>query len=305
MEYKNDRTANRRRYKSRYHSPHSYKTKPAPSGNRAAILIGVATFVVLSSLVLVFTFGDSIYAFLDNLFHPSTLGIMTDSDATLGIEIPTEAPTEEPEPEPTEAPVTQSDEFNRLLAASGLEIDQLNGSQMIFVEGSGTEARVYTFEADSDGLWTPKFDAMHGYLGAGGVSESVGPYDDTTPVGNYKIEYAFGTNGDPGTLLDYYPIYYGMKWITDPSSVNYNRLVYPETIQDWDDCQELHEYTRSYPYAVVFDYNRDPVDPEKGCARFLHVASGDTYGGVGVSENDLYQILMWLDPECYPTISIF
>ena len=55
MEYKNDKTANRRRYKSRYHSPHNYKTKRSKSENRAAILVGIATFVVLTSLVLVFT----------------------------------------------------------------------------------------------------------------------------------------------------------------------------------------------------------------------------------------------------------
>ena len=73
MEYKNNKTGNRRRYKSRYHSPHNYKTKHTGSSNRAPILIGVATFVILASLVLVFAFGDNIYTFLDNTFHPSAL----------------------------------------------------------------------------------------------------------------------------------------------------------------------------------------------------------------------------------------
>ena len=73
MEYKNNKTANRRRYKSRYHSPHNYKTKRSGSSNRAPILIGIATFVILASLVLVFVFGDNIYNFLDNTFHPSAL----------------------------------------------------------------------------------------------------------------------------------------------------------------------------------------------------------------------------------------
>ena len=59
MEYKNNKTSNRRRYKSRYHSPHNYKTKRGGSSNRASILIGVATFLILASLVLVFTFGDN------------------------------------------------------------------------------------------------------------------------------------------------------------------------------------------------------------------------------------------------------
>ena len=114
-----------------------------------------------------------------------------------------------------------------------------------------------------------------------------------------------GTNADPGTLFEYNPIYYGMKWVTDPASVNYNRLVDDNTPVDYTTCQELHEYTRSYPYAVVFDYNRNPVDPSKGCARFLHVAEAPTYGGVGISEDSLREILLWLNPDLNPTISIF
>ena len=56
---------------------------------------------------------------------------------------------------------------------------------------------------------------------------------------------------------------------------------------------------------MVFNYNRDPVNPALGCARFLHVAEGPTYGGVGIAENSLQEILLWLTPEANPTISIF
>ena len=307
MEYKNNKTANRRRYKSRYHSPHSYKAKNAGSGARAPILIGIATFLVLATLVLVFTFGDSIYAFLDGMFSPQ---MIKPGEATLGVEIATEAepPTEAkvPTEAPTEAPtVPQSDEFNRLLTAAGLNAADLTGSQMIFVESSGTSAKVYTYEKDSDGVWNARYGALNGFVGTGGVSDNTGPTDETTPKGTYRFEYAMGTNADPGTLFEYNPIYYGMKWVTDPASVNYNRLVDDNTPVDYTTCQELHEYTKSYPYAVVFDYNRNPVDPSKGCARFLHVAQAPTYGGVGISEDSLREILLWLNPDLNPTISIF
>ena len=312
MEYKNNKTANRRRYKSRYHSPHNYKAKNPPAGNRTPILIGIATFLVLASLVLVFTFGDSIYNFLDNAFHPS----LKPEEATLGVVMATEPgrPTE-PEPEtepPTEAPtqeptkkVEQNDEFNRLLAAAGLKVGDLSNTQMIFVESAGTSAKVYTYEKNADGLWVPKFDAIAGFVGTGGTAAKVGPADDTTPTGNYSIEYAMGTNADPGTPLSYTTIYDGLYWVTDPASVNYNRLVGSDTPVDYLTCQDLSEYTRSYPYAVVFNYNRDPVSSELGCARFLHVAEGPTYGGVGISESSLREILLWLNPDSNPMISIF
>lgn len=309
MEYKNSKTANRRRYKSRYHSPHNYKAKNPSSGSRAPILIGIATFVVLASLVLVFAFGDNIYAFLDKTFHPTGLdGILPVE--TMGVEVVgTEAPTL-PEPvteAPTEPPARQNDEFSRLLAAAGLKLEDLTGSQAIFVESAGTSAKVYCYMKGDDGLWTPRFDAVNGYVGAGGVSASVGPTDNTTPTGTYHIEYSFGTNPDPGTPLRFIDVYVGLRWVTDPASYNYNRLVDVDEVEiDYQTCQELHEYTKSYPYAVVFDYNRgDYTDPTMGCARFLHVADGPTRGGVGVSEQALESILLWLDPEANPTISIF
>ena len=310
MEYKNSKTANRRRYKSRYHSPHNYKTKRSKSENRAAILVAVATFLVIASLVLVFTFGDNIYSFVDNIIHPPV--VATEAPTAQPTQAPaseaaTSAPTEAPEPTeaPTE-PAEQSADFQRLVAAAGLDVSALTNAQMIFVESSGTSAAVYTYEKNQEGVWQQKFDPIQGFVGEGGAAAAVGPYDSVTPFGTFNIEYAMGVNGDPGTALTYYPIYYGMRWVTDPASVNYNRMVDGDaTYIDFNDCQWLHEYTRSYPYAVVFDYNRNPVDPTAGCAKFLHASYAPTYGGVGIAENDLRNILLWLDPYSAPTISIF
>ena len=313
MEYKNNKTSNRRRYKSRYHSPHNYKSKNPPSTNRAPILIGIATFLVLASLVLVFTFGDSIYTFLDNTFHPAAIL----PDATMGVTVigteeptlpepVTTAPTEAPTEAPSQAPVVQSEEFNRLITIAGIKPAEITGSQMIFVESAGTTATVHTYEKDANGLWTQKFSPISGYVGEGGVSATVGPTDYVTPTGTYRIEYAMGTNPDPGTLLSYKEIYYGLRWVTDPASVNYNRLVdVADTEIDYQTCQELHEYTVSYPYAVIFSYNRDTVNPALGCAKFLHVSDKPTRGGVGIPESELYNILLWLNPELNPEISIF
>lgn len=313
MEYKNNKTSNRRRYKSRYHSPHNYKTKRGGSSNRASILIGVATFLILASLVLVFTFGDKIYSFLDTTFHPSALPLS--ESETMGVVLATEeaappavvsVPEEtEAAPEPTQAVGDQGDDINRLLTAANLKAEDLKGTQTIFVESQGTSAKVYFYEKAADGQWTRQFDILDGFVGTGGTSDNVGPADDTTPKGTFNIEYAMGTNMNPGTKLDYYQIQYGMNWVTDPASVNYNRLVDASSPVDYTSCQQLYEYTKSYPYAVVFDYNRDPVDTTKGCARFLHVASEPTYGGVGISENALRVILGWLNPSASPTITIF
>ena len=318
MEYKNEKTANRRRYKSRYHSPHNYKTKRSKAENRAAILVGIATFIVLTSLVLVFTFGDSIFQFLDDTFHPSSITAGKAEDSTLGIA--TEAATEAAEAPkgfipsitvPSEGvagtPQAQSADFERLVKAAGLNTAKMTARQMIFVESSGTNATVYTFEKDSTGKWNQKFDPITGYTGEGGVKADTAPGDNVTPKGTFEIEYAMGTNYDPGTMIEYKEIVEGMRWITDPASVNYNRLLDDEpATEDFESYQDLTEYTVSYPYCLVLNYNRNPVDKTKGCSKFLHVSDKPTpRGGVGISESDLYNILLWLDPSKNPNVAIF
>jgi len=165
---------------------------------------------------------------------------------------------------------------------------------------------LYFYEKGADGVWTRQFDVVDGFVGKGGAADTVGPADEVTPKGTYHIEFAFGTNSNPGTALEYTAVDMNTQWVTDPASVNYNRMVWAGgVVADYMSCQQLYEYTKSYPYAVVFDYNRNPVDSSMGCAKFLHVASEPTYGGVGISEPALQTILQWLDPNANPTISIF
>ena len=317
MEYKNEKTANRRRYKSRYHSPHNYKTKRSKAQNRAAILVGVATFIVLTSLVLVFTFGDNIYKFLDDTFHPTPITSDKAEDSTLGVA--TEPATElngssgsfiPSVTVPTESdgtPQAQSADFERLAKAAGLNTAKMTAKQMIFVESSGTNATVYTYEKDSSGKWNQKFDPVSGFTGEGGVKADTTPGDNVTPKGVFKIEYAMGTNPDPGAAINYIEIAEGMKWITDPASVNYNRLVdYDTDSDDYASYQDLTEYTVSYPYCLVYAYNRNPVSAKKGCSKFLHVSDKPTpRGGVGISEDAMYNILLWLSPSSNAHIAIF
>lgn len=318
MEFKNSRTAKRRRYKSRYHSPHNYKTQRSKSENRAAILVAIATFLVIASLVLVFTFGDSIYTFVDGVLHPAvatpeeptalpeTAAAATVNDATQppATQAPTQPLTEPPTQAPTQPPVQQSADFERLINAAGLNSAELNGSQMIFVQSIGTAAIVYTYEKNDDGLWVQKLNPIQGYVGEGGVAEFVGPTDRSTPKGTYHIEYAMGINSDPGTALKYYRIEEGMSWVVTPTDENYNRWIRATSNNGKD--QWLANYTISYPYAVIFDYNRDPVDVTQGCAKFLHVGSKPTEaGGIAIPADDLRNILLWLSPDAGATISIY
>ncbi len=299
MAYKNDRTKNRRRYKSRYRSAHTYKAKHSSSQTKAAVLVSVITFLVIASVVIIFTFGDSIYAILDN-----TLTTVTATQAQT--QAPTQAPTVAPTQAPTQPPVKQDEQFMQLLEQNSLTLDKLKGTQMIFVDAdeSTLTCTVYCYEKGEDSVWTQVLGPYSGYIGAEGISELVSPTEYKTPVGVFKIEYAFGTADNPGSGLEYTKVDVQDRWIIDPNSINYNRWVTGTENQDWESAQWLYEYIITYPHAIVFDYNRDPVDKTQGCAKFIHVSSEPTKGGIGIAQSEVASILYWLNPSKSPYVAI-
>lgn len=309
MEYKNDKTKNRRRYKSRYRSAHSYKQKRSSSQSKAAVLVSVLTFVVIASLVIVFTFGDSIYVALDDMLSNLTA---TDAPTEASTKAPTEPPTvpktEPPTEPPTDPPVEQDAQFTALLESSKMKLSDITAQQLMFaqVNEENSTCTVTCYEKDDTGLFVQPFEPISGYIGLSGADTMVAPNESKTPLGLFKIEYAFGTRYNPGTALKYTTFSDADYWITDPNSQYYNRWMTTYDIIDWESSQWLFEYTVSYPYAIVFDYNRDPVDHNQGCAKFIHVSYEPTSGGgIGLSENDILSLLYWLNPSKEPQINIF
>ncbi|MBQ6626015.1 MAG: hypothetical protein IIX27_01840 [Ruminococcus sp.] len=302
MAYKNDKTKNRRRYRSRYRSAHNYKQQRS-SSSKAAVLVAVLTFVVIASLVVVFTFGDSIYTMLDNALSEITA---TEAPTQAPTEKPTEKPTEPPTEAETDPPVQQDEQFMQLLTLNNMEESDIKGSQLVFVDGdeSTLTCKVYCYEKNSDGVWVQAIGPFDGFIGEAGIDEMVSPYENKTPVGVFAIEYAFGTQYNPGTGLDYSQFTIYDYWITDPASINYNRWMTSSENKDWESAQWLYEYTRSYPHAIVFDYNRSNVDRSQGCAKFIHVSDSQTYGGVGIAESDIESLLYWLNASATPYVCI-
>ena len=314
MAFKNDKTKNRRRYKTRYRSSHNYKQKRSSSQTKAAVLVSVLTFVVIASVVITFAFGDDIYNYLDKTMQNITAKDNSEKKPlkiTVNTEAPSEKPTKAPAPTepPTEAettpPVKQDADFENLLKLNNIKETDIVGSQIIFVDSeSDLSCKLYCYEKDSNGKWKKALSDFSGYVGSQGVSSTIAPNEQKTPLGLYRIEYAAGTSSDPGTGLDYDQFVYGDEWITDPNSAYYNRWMSEGSSSDWETSQRLWRYTVSYPYMVVFDYNRENPDRSQGCAKFLHVQYAPTEGGIGVSESDLVTILQWLAQSKSPYIAI-
>ena len=114
---------------------------------------------------------------------------------------------------------------------------------------------------------------------------------------------AFGYDQGVQTELDYRAVTEKDFWIDASASPFYNQWI-------TGDVPEIsHELLRRqdelYKYAIVIEYNTDPVIPGMGSAIFMHVWRGagqPTAGCVAVAQAELLRLLQWLDGRQNPVI---
>lgn len=198
-----------------------------------------------------------------------------------------------------------------LLFADGVpaELDGLakDVRQAVVVEGSesgGVQARVSAWERDNGG-WTLVLGPAAAVIGRNGLAPAGQKRegDGRTPSGVFALRRAFGYAPDVSTGLSYRPVTFKDFWIDDPASPQYNQWV------SGDVPAASHEVLRRsdglYKYAVVIEYNTDPVTPGWGSAIFLHVWRGadePTTGCVAMAQTDVRGLLHWLEARHNPVI---
>lgn len=142
----------------------------------------------------------------------------------------------------------------------------------------------------------------NGFAGPGEKREG----DGRTPSGLYRLGTAFGYPESAGTKMPYRQILADDVWVDDPNAPDYNRWV-KRSQTSAASYEKLKREDDLYKYAVVIEYNTDPVIKNLGSAIFLHVWAGareSTEGCIAVSEEDILIILSWLDPKARPLIWI-
>ncbi|UPU37364.1 M15 family metallopeptidase [Geomonas paludis] len=130
--------------------------------------------------------------------------------------------------------------------------------------------------------------------------------DGRTPAGIFPLRTAFGSpQGLPGSF-PYRRVDTQDLWVDDPHSPDYNRWVWRGETRAAS-FEELLRPDPLYKYALVLDYNTDPVVRDLGSAIFIHVERGAgsaTAGCVSLPETELVQLIGWLDPEQRPQVVI-
>ncbi len=156
----------------------------------------------------------------------------------------------------------------------------------------------------SAGGWRQVGPAVPAYLG----SDGIGPTSEqtaTTPAGSFTLTRAFGSYADPGTALPYRRTTPSDWWISQPGPL-YNTLQHCAAncaFAEGEPNEQLYSAVPEYEYAVVIDYNDQPVVQGAGSAFFLHVQDGaPTQGCVSIARAQLVRIMRWLRPAEHPRI---
>ena len=192
-------------------------------------------------------------------------------------------------------------------------------SQVVTVNRTrGHHARVTLWRLRG-GTWEQRMQAQDGRIGYGGLVPGAQRRQGsgTTPLGTYRLPWAFGTRTaaageEAGWRLPYRQVRRGDFWVQDNASPHYNR--YRNQRQGgfrWrlpsshpDSSERLTDYRRQYEYAVVVKYNWGQVR-HRGSDIFLHVnGSGATAGCVSAPRAFLARLMARLDPARVPLIAV-
>jgi L,D-peptidoglycan transpeptidase YkuD (ErfK/YbiS/YcfS/YnhG family) len=150
--------------------------------------------------------------------------------------------------------------------------------------------------------------------GVADVGQFAGPVkvegDGAAPAGVFRLSSAFGyapRNRVGRVGLQYRPLTRETEGIDDPTSRYYNQLVERSNVSnpDWHSSEQMWRRDSLYRWGIVVDHNTRPVIPRRGSCIFLHVwrgAKSSTVGCTTMPEQNIKQLVDWLDPKANPIL---
>lgn len=181
-------------------------------------------------------------------------------------------------------------------------------SQIILVrnmEPLSVPVEVIALERKNDRWYSP-FLPMEGVIGKKGFAPPGGKRegDGRTPSGIFPLGLVFGYESSFPTMMTYRQVTDDDLWIDDIHAPDYNRLVKRGATRA-SSFEVMKRDDDLYKYGIVVEYNTNPVVKGYGSAIFFHLwrkKGTPTEGCVALSEENLTQILRWLNPEAKPLV---
>ncbi|BBY18157.1 L,D-transpeptidase family protein [Mycolicibacterium litorale] len=173
-------------------------------------------------------------------------------------------------------------------------------TQVISVVGvGGSSAKMDVYQRAGAG-WQPIGVGIPAFIGAKGMAPQTHDGEMKTPMGVFTLDFAFGTEPNPGGGLPYVQVGPDHWWDGDMTSPTYNTM----QVCKKEQCRfntSLSAGTENldipqYRHAVVMGVNKARV-PGNGGAFFVHSTDGGpTAGCVAIDDGTLVGIMRWLRP---------
>jgi len=133
--------------------------------------------------------------------------------------------------------------------------------------------------------------------------------DGKSPAGVFTLGSAFGD--EPHRIfaqkIPFLPITEDLECVDDPDSLYYNQFVTAASPRerDWKSSEKMQEIGPLYAIGLVIDHNTAPIERGMGSAVFMHIwrnAASGTGGCTAMAEEDLNELISWLDAEKHPLL---
>ncbi len=179
-----------------------------------------------------------------------------------------------------------------------------NATQVISVVGvGGSNAKMDVYQRLPAG-WQPVGVGIPTHVGSAGMEPQSKDGHPATPMGIFKLPYAFGTAPNPGGGLQYVQVGSDHWWDGDPKSPTYNTMqVCKKDACQFDTNESENLEIPQYKHAVVMGVN-DAREPGNGAAFFFHTTDGGpTAGCVAIEDDALVKVIRWLRPGALMAIA--
>jgi L,D-peptidoglycan transpeptidase YkuD (ErfK/YbiS/YcfS/YnhG family) len=175
-----------------------------------------------------------------------------------------------------------------------------DATQVISVVGAGgSTAKVDVFQRNADG-WDVLRAGIPAHVGQKGFAPQTHDGNMKTPLGIFTLDFAFGTQPNPGGGLQYVQVDSDHWWDGDMKSPTYNTMQVCKKSQCPFDTSPASGTENldipQYAHAIVMGVNKARV-PGNGGAFFVHTTDGGpTAGCVSMDDGTLVEIMRWLQP---------
>ena len=194
----------------------------------------------------------------------------------------------------------------QIVKKNAILLDSISKLLVVFNETPDQNSAVLVAMEKKNKKWRLIFTPMQVGIGRKGFAapDAKREGDQQSPTGFFRLGQLFCYDKIVNTRMPFIQTTSDDKWIDDPDSKDYNRYVRGGT--QAKSFENLKIGSDEYKYCMVVDYNTYPVVKGSGSAIFLHLSAGETpnpsAGCVVVTQNDMEELLKWMNPESKPSI---